>query len=57
MHESIDFHFNYIKWIAKSFKNEEKYDIIPVKLLLEKSSFLRDVKLPITDGILPEIEN
>ena len=54
MHESIDFHFNYIKWIAKSIKNEEKDDIIPVKLLLKRSSSFRDVRLPITDGILPE---
>ena len=54
MHESIDFPFNYIKWIAKSVKKRGKNDIIPVKLLSERSSSFRDVRLPITDGILPE---
>ena len=32
----------------------EKSDIIPVKLLLERSRYSRDVKFPIIDGILPE---
>ena len=55
VHESFNFHFNYIKWIAKSDKNMgEKSDIIPVKLLLERSRYSRDVKFPIIDEILPE---
>ena len=54
MHESFDFSFNYIKWITKSIKNGGKNDIIPVKLLEEKSSSSRDVKFPINDEILLE---
>ena len=55
MHENFNFHFNYIKWIAKSDKNMgEKSDIIPVKLLKERSRNSRDVKFSITDGISPE---
>ena len=51
----INFHFNYVKWIAKSNKNiGEKDDIIPIKLLLERSRNSRDVKFSKTDGISPE---
>ena len=36
---------------------ERKDDIIPVKLLLKRKSSSRDFRFPISDGILPEIEN
>ena len=54
VHESFNFHFNYIKWIAKLDKNERKHEIIPVKLLKERSRSSRDVNFSITDGISPE---
>ena len=52
MHESFDFHFNYIKWIAKSVKKwREKNYIIPLKLFTKRSSTLRDVRFSIMDEI------